>query len=95
MSKTIIFSDGLDADTAIELNKYCANKIKCSFGIGTNFTNDFMKVSEPTVKSKPLNMVIKLTQIDGIPVVKLSDTPTKAIGDQKMVDTMKYIHFQM
>jgi nicotinate phosphoribosyltransferase len=95
LSKTIIFSDGLDVDTAISLNEYCKDKIKCSFGIGTNFTNDFTKVSDPTIKSPPLNMVIKLTQIDGIPVVKLSDTPGKAIGDSKMVETMKYIHFQL
>ena len=52
-----------------------------------------MKVSDPTQKSKPMNMVIKLTMIDDIPVVKLSDSPGKAIGDPKMIDIMTYIHF--
>jgi len=37
-------------------------------------------------------MVIKLTMINGVPVVKLSDSPGKAIGDKKMVEVMKYIH---
>ena len=92
-TKTLIFSDGLDVETAIDLNEYCKGKIRCSFGIGTFFTSDFMKVSDPTQKSKPMNMVIKLTMIDNIPVVKLSDSPGKAIGDPKMVEIMKYIHF--
>lgn len=78
MSKTIIFSDGLDVDLAIKLNEYCKGKIKCAFGIGTNFTNDF--------QDKALNMVIKLFKVNGIPVVKISDEPTKATGD---VDALK------
>jgi nicotinate phosphoribosyltransferase len=94
-TKTIIFSDGLNVDTAIALNEYCKGKIKCSFGIGTFFTSDFIKVStshRSTLKSKPMNMVIKLVMIDGVCVVKLSDSPGKAIGDPKMVEIMKYIH---
>jgi len=81
-SKTIIFSDGLNVELAIELNRYCSGKIKCAFGIGTNFTNDFA--------TKSLNMVIKLYSVDGIPVVKLSDEPTKATGDKKAVEVAKW-----
>ena len=91
-SKTIIFSDGLDTNTAININKYCKDKIKCSFGIGTNFTNDFVKESIPHLKSKPLNMVIKMTEAEGVPVVKLSDNVGKAIGDSKMIEVMRYIN---
>lgn len=91
-TKTIIFSDGLDDLTALSIANYCKGKIKFSFGIGTFFTSDFMKVSDPKIKSKAMNMVIKLTMADGIPVVKLSDSPGKAIGDSKMVEIMKYIH---
>jgi nicotinic acid phosphoribosyltransferase len=40
-----------------------------------------------------MNMVIKLTRVSEIPAVKLSDDPGKAIGDEKMVSIMKYIHF--
>jgi nicotinate phosphoribosyltransferase len=94
-TKTLIFSDGLDVETAIKINNYCKGQIRCSFGIGTFFTNDFevhriKRLSE--IKSKPMNMVIKLTEANGIPVVKLSDSPGKAIGDVKMVEIMKYIH---
>lgn len=48
------------------------------FGIGTNFTNDFLKKSSHgKEKSKALNMVIKLSSVDGKPCVKLSDEPHK------------------
>jgi nicotinate phosphoribosyltransferase len=93
MSKVIIFSNALDVDTVIRLKEYCRGKIKCSFGIGTHFTSDFYKKSDGITKSSPMNMVIKMTMANGIPVVKLSDDPGKAIGDEKMVDIMKYIHF--
>jgi len=91
-TKTIIFSDGLNVGKSIKINEYCRGKIRRSFGIGTYFTSDFNKLSNKFIKSKPMNMVIKLTNIDGIPVVKLSDSDGKEIGDKKMVDVMKYIH---
>ena len=93
-TKTIIFSDGLNVKTAIKLMEYCKGKIRCSFGIGTFFTSDFNKISSSILKSKAMNMVIKLIMIDGVPVVKLSDSPGKAIGDSKMIEFMKYIHFE-
>lgn len=92
ITKTIIFSDGLDVKTAIDINNYCDGRIKCSFGIGTFLTNDFVKLSTGE-KSKPLNMVIKLKSVEGIPVVKLSDSPGKAIGDTDAVRIAKWIHF--
>lgn len=91
-TKTIIFSDGLNNNTAIKLKNYCDGKIRCSFGIGTFFTSDFKKISNKT-KSEPMNIVIKLTKVDGVPVVKLSDSPGKSIGDPKMLEIMKYLHF--
>ena len=74
-TKTIVFSDSLDPETAAMLEKTFRRQIKTSFGIGTNFTNDFEN-------SRALNMVIKMHKCDGIPVVKLSDSPTKQMGDQ-------------
>jgi nicotinate phosphoribosyltransferase len=40
-------------------------------------TNDFSKVSDSTKISKPLNIVIKLSRIDGHDCVKLSDDKGK------------------
>jgi len=80
-TKSLIFSDGLDIPKAIDLYKRFVGRIGVSFGIGTNLTNDL----GPT----PLNIVIKLIQCNGIPVVKLSDNPTKAIGDPAMIKNVK------
>ena len=78
-TKVIVFSDSLNPALAVEIQKHCNNlDINCSFGIGTNFTNDFDGML------KALNIVIKLIALDGIQVVKLSDVPTKAVcGDSE------------
>ena len=91
-TKTIIFSDSLNVGLALVLKDCCVGKIRCSFGIGTFFTSDFNKVSDCNVKSKPMNIVIKLTMVNNIPAVKLSDSSGKEIGDPKMIEIMKYIH---
>jgi nicotinate phosphoribosyltransferase len=85
-SKTIVFSDGLNFVKAVDINKYCQGKIKCSFGIGTNFTND--------VGAKPLNIVIKVTSAQKpgwpwTPTIKLSDANGKITGDRQMADIAK------
>lgn len=69
--KMIVFSDSLTPQKCVDLSKHCNGRIRCSFGIGTNFSNDFPE-------GKPLNMVIKLSKINGHPVYKLSDDPAKA-----------------
>lgn len=51
--------------------------VVASFGIGTDLTNDFRKTSDPSQKSKALNMVIKLNKINGKDCVKLSDDKGK------------------
>jgi nicotinate phosphoribosyltransferase len=87
MTKSIIFSDGLDVDSVIAINEYCRNKINCSFGIGTNLTNDFDN-------SRSLNMVIKLAECNGVPVVKLSDTLGKAIGNKDALRVARWTFFK-
>jgi len=89
-TKTIVFSDGLDVDTAICILKHCGDRIKVAFGIGTHFTND--------VGHSPLNIVIKLWSLtvrnhDGsriIPAVKLPDDINKASGDGDAIQHAKY-----
>lgn len=90
-SKTIVFSDGLDVNTAIQINDKWSDKIKCSFGIGTHLTSDFKNGTGE--KSKPMNMVIKLYSVDGIPVVKLSDNPIKATGEETALRIAKNVFF--
>jgi nicotinate phosphoribosyltransferase len=84
MSKFIIFSDGLNVDKAIEIKEYCEGKINCSFGIGTHFSNDFGG-------SPALNMVIKLWEVNGFPVVKLGDDEGKENGDPEAIEVVKWI----
>lgn len=70
-----VFTDSLTVDRAIEIQNYFAGRIGVSFGIGTHFTNDFEG-------SSPLNIVIKLSMCNGVPVVKISDEPGKSVGDK-------------
>lgn len=83
MTKTIIFSNALDVEKAIEIKKYCEGKIKCAFGIGTSLTNSFDN-------SPPLNMVIKLYSVNDIPVVKISDDAGKEMGDKDALRVTKW-----
>lgn len=68
-TKTAVFSDGLDFLKMTELYNKFRNKIKCSFGIGTNLTND--------CGIEPLQIVIKMTKCNGQPVAKISDSKGK------------------
>lgn len=84
MSKVIVFSDGLTAESGAELTTYFNDKIKVSLGIGTQLTNDYPD-------SKALNIVIKMATCNGVPVVKLSDVDTKAIGDRDALRVARWI----
>lgn len=87
-SKTIIFSDGLNAEKVTHIAEYCRDRIGISFGIGTNFTND--------VGLPPMNIVIKMAEAYPeeaywTPVIKLSDEPGKHTGDTGMIALAKQI----
>ena len=88
-TKQIVFSNGLDVDTAIELQRYAAGKCQPSFGIGTHFTNDFPGV-------KPMNIVIKLLAVKiteswpfYLETCKLSEDYGKYTGDSATVARFK------
>lgn len=89
LSKTIIFSDGLDYEKVAAIADYCRGRIGMSFGIGTNFTND--------VGLKALNIVIKMYEAHPedaprwAPVVKLSDVNGKYTGDEQTIALAKTI----
>jgi len=71
-TKQLIFSDGLTMKKALDLFTHFEGKAKLSFGIGTHLTNDFPGV-------EPLNIVMKLTEVNGKPVAKISDSPGKGM----------------
>lgn len=87
MSKTIIFSDSLDFKKALDIQRYCHNRIKCAFGIGTNLTND--------VNVDPMNIVMKLTACKMTPkqpwrgCIKLSDVEGKHMGNEHDIEQAK------
>ncbi|CAO3638097.1 unnamed protein product [Cunninghamella echinulata] len=90
-TKVIVFSDALNVNRAIELLSLSEQHgIKASFGIGTSFTNDYKKESNPTEKSKPLNIVIKLKECNGERVIKLSDDTLKYSADKETIDRFKH-----
>ncbi|WP_081021517.1 nicotinate phosphoribosyltransferase, partial [Bacteroides fragilis] len=87
-TKTIVFSNALDFGKALDIQKYCRGKIRCSFGIGTNLTND--------TGFKPSNIVMKLSQCkmnmnqEWRECVKLSDDIGKHIGSPEEVRACLY-----
>lgn len=88
LEKTVIFSDGLNLKKILELNHYCHGKIKCSFGIGTNFTND--------VGATPLDIVIKAVAArfpdqSWQAAIKLSDNPEKWTGDKEAITHTRHL----
>ena len=70
-TKRLVFSDGLDLETAFRLYRHFADRTQVGFGIGTNLSND--------VGLTPLNIVMKLVRCNGQPVAKLSDSPGKTL----------------
>ena len=71
-NKTLLFSDALDFEKADMLYQRFSGRCKVAFGIGTNIVSD---------NGLPImNQVIKLTEVNGIPVVKISDTQGKSMG---------------
>jgi nicotinate phosphoribosyltransferase len=82
-SKMIVFSDGLDIETMVRLFNHFHERIMVSFGWGTNLTND--------LGHHPLSIVIKATESNGIPTVKLCDNLAKAIGRKEDIERFKRI----
>lgn len=77
-AKGIVFSDSLNVDKVLQIEQHVAGRTKTWYGIGTHFTNDFDG-------SHALNIVIKLYEVNGVKVAKISDNPIKASGDPAAV----------
>ena len=88
-SKTIVFSDGLDIDTIIQLADHFKGRIMTMFGWGTSLMND--------LGVRPNNFVMKATNVNGIDTVKLSDNEGKHTGPVQQVAryiTLKDVRLQ-
>ena len=81
-TKTLLFSDSLDFDRAEAIFQHFKDQCNVAFGIGTYVTNDTCE--------DPLNIVIKLQYVNGHPVAKLSDVPTKSMCQDD--DYTEYLH---
>ena len=74
-TKRLVFSDGLDIATALQLYRHFADRTQLGFGIGTHLSND--------MGHKQLHIVMKLTRVNDQPVAKLSDSPGKTMCDDQ------------
>jgi len=74
-TKRLVFSDSLNLPRAFELYRHFADRTQLGFGIGTNLTND--------MGLHTLHIVMKLTECNGQPVAKLSDSPGKILCDDQ------------
>lgn len=76
MTKSVVFSDGLDFKRSLELVRAFKGRLRMGFGIGTSLACDVEGV-------KPLSIVIKLVGVNGQPVVKFSDDPIKVVCEDQ------------
>ncbi|MCV3269864.1 nicotinate phosphoribosyltransferase [Roseobacter sinensis] len=88
--KRIIFSDGLDVDKIRSLHRKFAGRTNVSFGWGTLLTNDF-RMLVPEDRLAPFSLVCKAVAANGVPTVKLSDNPNKAMGPASEIARYKKV----
>lgn len=81
--KSIVFSDGLDAEPIIDLHCYFCGQMRDVYGWGTFFGND--------LGFPHISIVVKAVEACGKGLVKLSDNLTKAIGKPEDVERYKRI----
>jgi nicotinate phosphoribosyltransferase len=88
--KLAIFSDGLDADTIIEIHRRFYSRMRIGYGWGTLLTNDFRGLTRGDVLA-PISIVCKVISANGRPTVKISDNPTKALGPPAEIERYKRV----
>ena len=85
MTKTLVFSDGLNLTRSLEIFRALRGRINVSFGIGTNLTCDIPGVA-------PMSIVLKMTDCNGQPVAKISDEAAKTqCRDPNFVSYLRHV----
>lgn len=79
-SKLIVFADGLDVETMMQLFGRFDGRINMTYGWGTNLGND--------IGFKPVSIIVKPTWAAGHDVAKLSDNIEKATGSPAAIARM-------
>lgn len=80
--KTLLFSDSLNFDKAHSIRSAFKDRAKVAFGIGTYIVAD--------TNVKYMNQVLKVVEVNGRPVAKLSDVEGKNMcRDPKYIDYLK------
>ena len=88
--KLVIFSDGLDTTTIRDLHQKFNERVKVSFGWGTNLTNDFRGlVSDGSLDA--FSLVCKPIKANEKSTVKLSDNLNKAMGPSEEINRYKRV----
>ena len=81
-TKTLLFSDSLNFDKAQRLYNAFRARSKVAFGIGTFVSND--------TYAEALNIVVKLQEVNGNPVAKLSDVAGKTMcRDENYIEALR------
>lgn len=88
--KKLIYSDSLNFDLISRINNEFKDKTSLLYGIGTNLTND--------VGLFPLQIVIKIVECNGKPLIKISDDEGKILCNdeefkRKAMEYFKGKHF--
>jgi nicotinate phosphoribosyltransferase len=87
LSKTVVYSDSLNLNEVKRIKEHVNGRMHDTYGIGTYFSND--------VGVKPLNIVIKLTEVKAtkstefLHAVKLSDAKGKHTGNIHEIELSK------
>jgi nicotinate phosphoribosyltransferase len=81
--KLLIFSDGLELETIVSLYERFHDRVKLSFGWGTNLTND--------LGFEPVSIVVKAVEANGHRTVKLSDNLAKSTGTKEDIERFRRI----
>lgn len=96
LTKTIVFSNALTFEKALDILRYFKNRVKVSFGIGTNLTCDV-----GIEGYKPANIVMKMSRCRYSPrdfweyVIKISDDLGKHMGLKELFDVaVKELHLK-